>query len=233
MNGTSASPVLVAVAVHADQGQPEAPGSASASCGMYDGHLPVGDRQQPAVHLRQAHADHVVRRRIDHGSMLRACRRARNRAPAGSRRGRARTGCVTVRRRDTPCRPRTGPGARSGPVPARRRAGYAADARRRGVVRVGREPRTGVSGGQAALAVIMVAGIGVTALVLRPNSPLLGKGRGPLGPQRRGRAAARAGLARGPGCCSTNALRGPCPEPDRAPARPTNVSRRPAAPCAS
>jgi len=46
---------------------------------------------------------------------------------------------------------------------------------------VGREPRTGVSGGQAALAVIMVAGIGVTALLLRPDSALLGKGRGPLG----------------------------------------------------
>ena len=51
----------------------------------------------------------------------------------------------------------------------------------RGVVCVRREPETGVSGGQAALAVIIVAGIGVTALLLRPDSTLLGKGRGPLG----------------------------------------------------
>jgi hypothetical protein len=46
---------------------------------------------------------------------------------------------------------------------------------------VGREPKAGVSGGQAALAAIMVGGIGLTALLLRPDSPLFAKGKGPLG----------------------------------------------------
>ncbi len=38
-----------------------------------------------------------------------------------------------------------------------------------------------MSGGQAALAVIVVGGIGLTALLLRPDAPLMAKGRGPLG----------------------------------------------------
>jgi hypothetical protein len=46
---------------------------------------------------------------------------------------------------------------------------------------VGRELKARVSGGQAALAVIVVGGIGLTALLLRPDSPLFGKGRGPIG----------------------------------------------------
>lgn len=46
---------------------------------------------------------------------------------------------------------------------------------------VGREPKAGVSGGQAALAAIMVGGIGLTALLLRSDSPLFAKGQGPLG----------------------------------------------------
>lgn len=44
-----------------------------------------------------------------------------------------------------------------------------------------REPHGAVSGGQAALAVIVVAGIGLTALLLRPDAPLTAPGRGPLG----------------------------------------------------
>lgn len=44
-----------------------------------------------------------------------------------------------------------------------------------------REPHGAVSGGQAALAVIVVAGMGLTALLLRPDAPLTAPGRGPLG----------------------------------------------------
>lgn len=47
--------------------------------------------------------------------------------------------------------------------------------------RESREPHGAVSGGQAALAVIVVAGIGLTALLLRPDAPLTAPGRGPLG----------------------------------------------------
>jgi hypothetical protein len=46
---------------------------------------------------------------------------------------------------------------------------------------VGRESKTGLSGGQTALAVIVVAGTGAAALLLRPGAGVLRQGRGPLG----------------------------------------------------
>ncbi|SEG70199.1 protein of unknown function [Actinacidiphila yanglinensis] len=45
----------------------------------------------------------------------------------------------------------------------------------------GRESRTGLDGARVALAVVVLAGIAVTAMLLRPSSGAMSQGRGPMG----------------------------------------------------